>query len=81
VPQIFETRVERRVANKLSGPELLKELGLRDNPVMMPYQIGQQLKHLEPERHGLASTTELLDLGIERIFRKNVAHTTLSLPA
>jgi hypothetical protein len=57
---------------------LLKQFGLRDNPVVMQYQIGQQLEHLGPECHSLASITELLELGIERIFRKNVAHTPLS---
>jgi hypothetical protein len=41
VPQIFQARVQRCIANELSRPELLKEFGFRNHAVVMHQEVGK----------------------------------------
>src|SRR5262249_1136883 len=75
-----DTGLQRRVPDKLVGPQVLEEFLLGDHPLAVRQEAGEHLKRLGPELDGLPSVMQLMTLGVKHIVAKDVVHRFAALP-
>src|SRR5262249_44582060 len=71
---LLNTRLQRRLANELLGPQVLEEILLGDNAVAMGDEVVQDVEDLRAERNTPASAAQFTAAYIQRIVTKEILH-------
>jgi hypothetical protein len=71
---------QRHFANKLVGPELGQEFVFGDHPITVLDEVEQDVEHLWLKLAELASMAEFVELGVECVVAKDVAHWSFPQP-
>jgi hypothetical protein len=70
----FHRTGERRVANELLWPDLITQLLLRDDPIGMRQQVGQDLERFTPQPPDTPGAGQRITVRIEGILAKDIQH-------
>jgi hypothetical protein len=65
---------QRRLGDEPVAPDLVEQLGLRDDPVAVPDEVVEHVHHLRLDRDPLPATLELHGIGVERHVSESHPH-------
>jgi hypothetical protein len=71
---LLDAGLQRRLADKLLRPKVLKKIVLGDNAIALGDEVAQDVEHLRTDRDTSAGPVQFSAVRVERIITKEILH-------